>query len=137
MLYEKDATVQTRRKFFRLEQELDYQVSQLKALQIACWDGIVMGGGVGISVFAPFIIATEKTLFAMPQAKIGFITDMGINYILARLRSNIGYYLGTTGARLKGEEVFIAGLANYFIPSSKITEAQKEILTLFDTNTRV
>lgn len=101
-LYEKDATIESRRNFFKLEFELDYQVSQLKALQISCWDGIVMGGGVGISAFAPFIIATEKTLFAMPEAKLGFFTDVGVNYLLARLRGNIGYYLGTTGARLKG-----------------------------------
>lgn len=60
-----------------------------------------MGGGVGISVFAPFVIATEKTIFAMPEAKIGFFTD-GVNFALAKLRSNIGYYLGMTGSRLKG-----------------------------------
>lgn len=61
-----------------------------------------MGGGVGISVFAPFVIATEKTIFAMPEAKLGFFTDVGVNYILARMRNNLGYYLGMTGSRLKG-----------------------------------
>lgn len=45
---------------------MDYQISQMKAVQIANWDGIVMGGGVGISAFAPFIIATENSMYAMP-----------------------------------------------------------------------
>lgn len=61
-----------------------------------------MGGGVGLSVFAPIIIATEKTLFAMPETKLGFYTDVGANYILSKLRNNIGYYLGMTGTSLKG-----------------------------------
>jgi 3-hydroxyisobutyryl-CoA hydrolase len=90
-----------------------------------------MGGGAGISAFAPIIIATEKTLFAMPEAKLGFFTDVGINFILARLRNNIGHYLGMTGARLKGEDVFISGLAHFYIPSSKIPEARQEIFKFF------
>jgi len=61
-----------------------------------------MGGGVGISIFSKFRIATEKSMFAMPEAKIGFITDIGGSYFLSRLRNNLGMYLGLTGARLKG-----------------------------------
>ena len=90
-------------------------MSQIKSLQIANWDGIVMGGGFGVSAFAPFIIATENTMFAMPEAKLGFFTDVGSTYLLSRLRNNIGYYLGLSGSRLKGEDLFIVGLANYFI----------------------
>lgn len=62
-----------------------------------------MGGGVGISVHSPIRIATEKSVFAMPEAKIGFFTDVGGGYFLSRLRKNIGLYLGMTGARLKAE----------------------------------
>jgi 3-hydroxyisobutyryl-CoA hydrolase len=102
VLFQKDSTVEDRLKFFRTEFILDYKMSQLQAVQISCWDGIVMGGGVGLSVFAPIIIATEKTVFAMPETKLGFYTDVGANFILSRLRSNIGYYLGMTGTTLKG-----------------------------------
>lgn len=102
VLFEQGATVQDRLTFFREQFVLDYRISQMKTVQISCWDGIVMGGGVGLTVFAPFVIATQKTLFAMPQAKLGFFTDVGTNYILSRLRNNIGLYLGMTGARLKG-----------------------------------
>lgn len=114
-LFEKGATIENRLAFFRHEFRLDYKVSQLKALQIANWDGIVMGGGFGVTSFAPFIIATENTMFAMPQCKLGFFPDVGSSYLLSRLRNNIGFYLGMTGLRLKGEQVYLAGLANYFI----------------------
>lgn len=95
----------------------------MPALEIANWDGIVMGGGFGISAFSPFRIATENTMFAMPEAKLGFFTDVGSSYILARMRSNIGYYLGLTGARLKGEDVYISGLANYFLERDSLQPA--------------
>jgi 3-hydroxyisobutyryl-CoA hydrolase len=52
----------------------------------------------------------------MPETKIGFFTDVCGGYFLSRLRNNIGYYLGLTGMRLKGDEVYKAGIANYFIP---------------------
>ena len=106
-------------------------MSQLKAVQVSCWDGFVMGGGVGLSVFAPIIIATEKTVFAMPESKLGFFTDVGANLILSRLRSKIGYYLGMTGTSLKGEEVYIAGLAHFFIPSSQLKAAYEEVSWVF------
>lgn len=106
---------------------MDYQISQMKAIQIANWDGIVMGGGVGISAFGPFIIATQNTMYAMPQGKIGFFTDVGAGYFLSRLRNNIGYYLGLTGARLKGEDVYISGLANFYISKENVQKAYDEI----------
>jgi enoyl-CoA hydratase/carnithine racemase len=65
-LFEKDAKVEDRLDFFRHEFTLDYKLSQVPALEIANWDGIVMGGGFGISAFASFRIATENTMFAMP-----------------------------------------------------------------------
>lgn len=57
-LFDKDAKVEDRLTFFREEFNLDYKLTQVPALQIANWDGIVMGGGFGVSAFAPFIIAT-------------------------------------------------------------------------------
>lgn len=98
---------------------------------ISCWDGIIMGGGVGLTAFGSFVIATEKTVFAMPEAKLGFFTDVGVNYLFARMRGNLGYYLGMTGMRLKGEQAYIAGLANYYIPSSKLAEVRSEIESTF------
>jgi 3-hydroxyisobutyryl-CoA hydrolase len=102
-------------------------MTKLEAVQISNWDGIVMGGGVGISVFSPFRIATEHTVFAMPETKIGFFTDVCGGYFLSRLPNNIGYYLGLTGTQLKGEDVYKAGIANYFVPRELLPELFQEI----------
>jgi 3-hydroxyisobutyryl-CoA hydrolase len=58
----------------------------MKPILIALMDGIVMGGGVGISVHAPVRIATEFSVFAMPETKLGLFTDVGGGYFLSRLR---------------------------------------------------
>lgn len=62
-----------------------------------------MGGGVGISIHSPIKICTEQSMFAMPEAAIGFFTDIGSSYFLPRLKKRIGYYLAMTGTRLKGQ----------------------------------
>lgn len=64
-----------------------------------------MGGGVGLSAYATFRVATEKTVFAMPETKIGYIPDVGSTYVLARLDGHIGTYLGLTGTTVQGYEV--------------------------------
>lgn len=61
-----------------------------------------MGGGVGLSVHAPFRIATERTLFAMPETTIGFFPDVGGSFFLPRLDGEVGTYLALTSARLAG-----------------------------------
>ncbi len=66
---------------------------------------MIVGGGVGISVHAPFRIATEKTVFAMPETKIGLYPDVGGTFFLPRLDGQLGTYLGLTGHQLKGQEV--------------------------------
>ena len=126
-LFQEGATIEDRLAFFRSEFQLDYHMSTISSVQIANWDGIVMGGGFGVSAFAPFIIATENSMFAMPEAKLGFFTDVASSYLLSRLRSNIGYYLGLTGSRLKGEEVYLAGLANYFIRRENLELAFRDL----------
>lgn len=116
--------------YFRTEFSCDFKVATMKPLQIAVWDGFVMGGGVGISIHAPVKIATEKSVFGMPEAKIGFFTDVGGGWFLSRLRNNIGIYLGLTSATLKGEDVVKAGIANYFVPSDQLEALQKDIMAV-------
>jgi hypothetical protein len=67
--------------------------------------GITVGGGVGLSGMAPFRIATEKTVYAMPETKIGYAPDVGANYFLNRLDGELGTYLALTGETLKGRAV--------------------------------
>lgn len=107
-------------KFFELEYQLNHYIGILKKPFISIMNGITMGGGVGISVHAPFRIATEKTLFAMPETGIGLFPDVGGSFFLPRLDGELGTYLGLTGARIKGEEVFMAGIATHYIPSARL-----------------
>lgn len=83
--------------FFREEFELDYLLAKMKPVQLSVFDGIVMGGGVGISIHSKIKIGTDSSVFAMPEARIGFFTDVGASFFLTRLRKKIGLYLALTG----------------------------------------
>lgn len=106
--------------FFRKEFELDYVLSQLPKPYVAVLDGITMGGGVGLSINAPFRVATDKTVFAMPETKIGFFPDVGASYFLPRLDGEVGTYLALTSETLVGREVFEHGLATHYITSRSV-----------------
>lgn len=81
-----------------------------------------MGGGVGVSVHAPIRVATDNTVYAMPETGIGFFTDVGGSYFLSRVKDNInlGLYLGITGHRLKSKDLVKWGIATHFVPKDKL-----------------
>ena len=89
-------------QFFYNEYILNHLIGTYKTPYVALIDGITMGGGVGLSVHAPYRVATKKTLFAMPETGIGLIPDVGGSYFLPRLDGELGTYLALTGHRLKG-----------------------------------
>lgn len=89
-----------------------------------------MGGGVGLSVHAPFRIATENTMFAMPETAIGFLPEVGGSFFLSRLDGQIGTYLGLTGKRLKGTDVLYSGVATHFVPSSRLPALESRLSEL-------
>lgn len=95
--------------FFKKEYTTNGLIGNYKIPYIAIIDGIVMGGGVGLSVHGQYRIATEKTLFAMPETQIGLFPDVGGSYFLSRLEGRLGWYLALTGVRLKGIDVLKAG----------------------------
>ncbi|KAJ9613192.1 3-hydroxyisobutyryl-CoA hydrolase [Cladophialophora chaetospira] len=108
--------------YFALEYQLDHLIATYSKPYIAIMDGITMGGGVGLSVHAPFRIATEKTVFAMPETTIGFFPDVGGGFFLPRLDGEIGTYLALTSERLHGVQVFYAGIATHYIDSSVLAQ---------------
>ena len=79
-----------------------------------------MGGGVGLSAHAPFRIATERTVFAMPETTIGFFPDVGASFFLPRMDGSVGTYLALTSERLQGVNAFYAGVATHYIHSSSL-----------------
>lgn len=80
--------------FFRQEYLMNYLVGTSVKPQISFWDGIVMGGGVGLSVLGEFRVATEKSLFAMPETAIGIFADVGSTAWLPHLPDGYGAYIG-------------------------------------------
>ena len=115
-----DKTSLAWRRFFRAEYRMNAAIKDFKKPYVSFWDGVVMGGGVGISIHGSHCIATEKTLFAMPETGIGMIPEVGGGWFLPRLPGHAGIYLALTGDRLKAPETCGLGLAKGFIPSGKI-----------------
>jgi enoyl-CoA hydratase/carnithine racemase len=108
--------------FFREEYQMNYSVatqSSTRLPQISIWDGIVMGGGVGLSVHGKYRVATQNTLFAKPETSIGLFPDVGGMYWMSRLPS-IGPYLALTGHRLHANDLLYSGIATHYIPSEKL-----------------
>lgn len=116
------------KNFFREEYTTDYLVGTLKVPYIALIDGITMGGGVGLSLPGRYRVATEKTLYAMPETAIGLFPDVGGSYFLPRLQGKLGLYLGLTGVRLRGRDVQKAGIATHFCESAKIPELEEALV---------
>lgn len=114
--------------FFKHEYSMNSLIGKYKVPYISLIDGITMGGGVGISVHGKYRVATEKTLFAMPETAIGLFCDVGGSYILSRLEKNLGVLLGLTGYRLKGGDVAKAGIATHYINSSKIESLKAKLI---------
>lgn len=89
-------------RFFAAEYRLNHLIATYSKPYVALMDGATMGGGIGLSVHAPFRIATERTVAAMPETKIGFFPDVGASYFLPRLDGCIGTYLALTSETLRG-----------------------------------
>ena len=112
------------KEFFAEEYRLNNAIGALTVPYIAFLDGIVMGGGVGLSVHGAFRVATEKSVFAMPETAIGFFPDVGGSHFLPRLKGKLGLFLGLTGHRLEGRDVYKAGIATHFVPSAHLDELE-------------
>jgi enoyl-CoA hydratase len=106
--------------FFSEEYALNRMIATYPKPYVALIDGICMGGGIGVSVHAPYRVATEHAMFAMPETAIGFFPDIGATFFLPRLPGRIGTYLGLTGARMQGADAVHAGLATQFCPRARL-----------------
>jgi len=111
--------------FFREEYTLNYKMATSTIPQISLWDGIVMGGGTGISMHGRYRVATEHTIFAMPETAIGFFCDVGSLWWMPRLLSGgMAPYLTLTGARLKAADLLYTGIATHYVPSDQLPDLE-------------
>ena len=118
--YELDGEHHKAETFFREEYKLNLMIATYPKPYVALIDGICMGGGIGVSVHAPYRVATERAAFAMPETAIGFFPDIGATYFLPRLPGQVGTYLGLTGLRMQGADAVHAGLATHFVPRADL-----------------
>lgn len=115
------------RDIFREEYILNHRIHTFPKPYISLVDGIVMGGGMGLSAHGSYCIVTEKTVFAMPEAGIGFFPDVGGGYFLPRCPGQTGTYLALTSKRIKTFDTIYIGFGTHFVPSAKIAELGVEI----------
>ncbi|KLK94847.1 3-hydroxyisobutyryl-CoA hydrolase [Microvirga vignae] len=114
--------------FWREEYQLNILIKRYPKPYISLIDGIVMGGGVGISLHGSYRVAGERYLFAMPEVGIGFFPDVGATYALPRLPGQTGMYLALTGERVKRADAAILGLATHSVASEAIGSLRQALI---------
>jgi enoyl-CoA hydratase len=108
------------RAFWREEYHLNAMISRYPKPFVAIQDGIVMGGGIGLSGHGSHRVVTEKSMLAMPETSIGLIPDVGGTWLLAQAPGELGTYLALTGARMNAADAIEAGFADYVIESGDL-----------------
>jgi len=115
------------RAFFFQEYRMNNRLFTYAKPVVAFMDGIVMGGGVGISQPAKYRVATQNTRFAMPETGIGLFPDVGGGWYLSRLPGRMGQYLALTGARIDGADCLVLGLASHYLPADALDAVKADI----------
>jgi enoyl-CoA hydratase len=108
--------------FWRDEYPLNAMIKLYPKPYVALIDGIVMGGGFGVSMHGSHRVAGDRFRFAMPEVGIGFFPDVGSTYLLPRLPGELGSYIALTGERLTGDEAVATGVATHRVPSARFAD---------------
>jgi len=106
-------------QFWRDEYPLNAAIKNYRKPYVALIDGMVMGGGVGVSVHGSHRVAGDRFQFAMPEVGIGFFPDVGASWFLPRLPGELGAYCGLTGERFGIADAVAAGIATHHVPSAR------------------
>src|SRR5450432_2276037 len=116
------------RILWREEYILNARIAKFPKPYVAFMDGIVMGGGVGLSAHGSHRVVTERTKLAMPEVGLGFFPDVGGTWLLPRAPGEIGTYFGLTGQTMNGPDAIYAGFADAVVPSMRLP-ALREVMT--------
>ncbi|MEA2868780.1 MAG: enoyl-CoA hydratase [Bradyrhizobium sp.] len=114
--------------FWRQEYIMNARIAKFPKPYVAFMDGLVMGGGVGLSAHGRHRVVTEKTKLAMPEVGLGFFPDVGGTWLLSRSPGEIGTYFGLTGQTMNGPDAIYARFADAVVPSVKLATL-REVLT--------
>lgn len=116
--------------FWREEFRMNHFIAHYPKSYVALMDGIVMGGGVGISAHGSHRIVTERTRLAMPETAIGYFPDVGASWLLPRLAGRTGYWMGLTGHEIGAADALHVGLADYCVPSASLLMVNEALASL-------
>lgn len=108
--------------FWRDEYRLNLTIATYPKPVLAVQDGIVLGGGIGVSGHASHRVVTERSRLGFPEVGIGFVPDVGATWLLSRANRAIGNRAALTGAHLPPGEAIAAGLADFLVPSENIPQ---------------
>jgi len=115
---------------WREEYILNARIAKFAKPYVAFMDGIVMGGGVGLSAHGRHRVVTEKTRLAMPEVGLGFFPDVGGTWLLSRTPGEIGTYFGLTGQTMNGSDAIYARFADAVVPSGKLAALRDALVNL-------
>lgn len=118
------------RVMWREEYTLNARIAKFQKPYVAFMDGIVMGGGAGLSAHGGHRVVTERTRLAMPEAGLGFFPDVGGTWLLSRAPGEIGTYFGLTGQNMNGPEAIYAGFADVGVQSRKLAALREALVDL-------
>ncbi|ARQ71598.1 enoyl-CoA hydratase/isomerase family protein [Streptomyces marincola] len=120
-------TTEATRAFWRDEYRLNARIARYPKPFVALMDGIVMGGGVGVSAHGRVRVVTERSRVAMPETGIGFVPDVGGLYLLARAPGELGTHLALTGAAVGAGDAIACGLADHYVPSERLPALRADL----------
>ena len=109
-------------RFWATEYKLNVLIARYAKPIVAVMDGLVMGGGVGLSAHAAHRVVTERSAIAMPEVGIGFFPDVGASFLLARAPGDLGAYLALTGQQLGAADALGCQLADVHVPADRLRE---------------
>lgn len=115
------------RKFWADEYRLNALIARYPKPYVAIQDGIVMGGGIGLSSHARHRIVTERSTLAMPETAIGLVPDVGGTWLLAHTPGALGAYLGLTGESMKAADAIHARFSDVYVPSGQLGELKRRL----------
>jgi len=114
-------------EFWRIEYQLNALISEYPKPYIALMDGIVLGGGIGISAHGSHRIVTETSRCGMPEVGIGFFPDVGGTHLLAKAPRAAGRVAALTGTTFGAADAILLGLADTYVPRQKLPQLLEEL----------
>ncbi|MFX4294050.1 enoyl-CoA hydratase/isomerase family protein [Streptomyces bohaiensis] len=123
------AAVGASERFWHDEYRMNGRIARFPKPYVAVMDGLVLGGGVGVSAHGSVRVVTERSQVGMPETTIGFVPDVGGTYLLSRAPGELGTHLALTGAPVGPGDALLCGLADHFVPSSSLPELLTAVAT--------